>query len=64
MKDKQLEALIRKNVAKASAPKAKNRPTYDPTLDATRRPAERTNPDDPKQEETTQLFKEMKRREF
>jgi hypothetical protein len=64
VKDKELEALIRKNVAKASAPKAKKRPTYDATLDATRRPSEKTDDHDPAQEETKEFFKAMKRREF
>ena len=44
MKDKQLEALIKKNMAKAEKPKSKVRPTYDSTLDVTRRP-ERPHPD-------------------
>jgi hypothetical protein len=64
MKDKQLEALIRKNVAKASAPKAKQRPTYDATLDATRRPSEKGGEQNPADEETREFFKAMKRREF
>ncbi|HUO52571.1 MAG TPA: hypothetical protein VMT93_08635 [Gemmatimonadaceae bacterium] len=53
MDEKQLEALARKNAAKAAAqrkPKAK----YDSTLPA----------DDEAAEEAKKLFKEMKRREF
>ena len=64
MKDKELEALIRKNVAKASAPKAKKRPTYDATLDATRRPSEKADDHDASQEENKEFFKAMKRRGF
>jgi hypothetical protein len=64
VKDKQLEALIKKNVAKASAPKAKKRPTYDSTLDATRRPSEKAEDHDPADEERKEFFKAMKRREF
>jgi hypothetical protein len=58
MKDKQLEALIKKNMAKAEKPKSKVRPTYDSTLDATRRPER------PDQQEHEEFFDEMKRREF
>ena len=57
MDDKQLEALARKNAARATAPKGKRR-TYDPTLEATR------GPDDEQDEERKRFFKEMKRREF
>lgn len=58
MKDKQLEALIKKNMAKAEKPKSKVRPTYDSTLDVTRRPER------PDQQEHEEFFDEMKRREF
>jgi hypothetical protein len=58
MKNKQLEALIKKNMAKAAQPKSKVRPTYDPTLDATRRPER------PDQQEHEEFFDDMKRREF
>lgn len=58
MKDKQFEKLMKQNMAKASKPKAKDRPTYDPTLEATRRP-EAGN-----QAEREEFFSEMKRREF
>lgn len=58
MKDKQFEKLIKKNMEKAAKPKQKDRPTYDPTLEATKRP----DPGD--QAETEEFFSEMKRREF
>ncbi|HEX5435828.1 MAG TPA: hypothetical protein VFW98_01620 [Gemmatimonadaceae bacterium] len=57
MDEKQLIALARRNAAKAQA-KAKTRPVYDATLEATR-PAE---PE--KAVEAERLFREMKRREF
>jgi hypothetical protein len=58
MKDKQFEKLMKKTMQQAAKPKAKDRPTYDPTLEATRRP-EAGN-----QSETEEFFSEMKRREF
>jgi hypothetical protein len=58
MKDKQFDKLMKKNMEKAAKPKAKDRPTYDSTLEATRRP-EAGN-----QAETEEFFSEMKRREF
>ncbi len=58
MNDKQLAALVRKTAAKAAKAKAPRRKTYDATLDATRRPE--TDED----AEATELFKEMKKREF
>lgn len=58
MNEKQLAALVRKTAAKAAKPKTNPRKTYDPTLDATRRPE--TEEDT----EAAELFKEMKRREF
>ena len=58
MNEKQLQALARKNAAKALATQKKVRPSYDPTLDATR-PA-----DAPQGSEAGRLFKEMKKREF
>jgi hypothetical protein len=57
MDDKQLEALARKNAARAAAPKGKRR-TYDQTLEATRGPEAEDD------EERKRFFKEMKRREF
>lgn len=56
MKDKQLEALIRKTTGKAVADKAKRARFIDPTLEATRAPEEEQGDE--------KLFKEMKRREF
>ena len=58
MKDKQFEKLMKKTMEQAARPKMKDRPTYDPTLEATRR-AEAGN-----QLETEEFFSEMKRREF
>ncbi|HPF62135.1 MAG: hypothetical protein KC544_07645 [Gemmatimonadetes bacterium] len=57
MKDKQLEALIRKATGKASSDKPQRTRFVDPTLQATR-PAETDQTDSEK------LFKEMKKREF
>jgi hypothetical protein len=58
MDEKQLAKLIKKTVDKASKPKAPPRKTYDPTLDATRRPHS------VKDEEANELFEQMKKREF
>jgi hypothetical protein len=58
MDEKQLAKLVKKTVAKASKPKTPPRKSYDPTLDATRRP--RTDQDD----EAQDLFNQMKKREF
>jgi hypothetical protein len=57
MDDKQLAKLVKKTVAKAARPKNQGK-TYDPTLDATRRP-----PSD-KDDEAAELFQQMKKREF
>ena len=57
MKDKQLEALIRKATGKASSDKPQRTRFVDPTLQATR-PAETDQTDSEK------LFKEMRKREF
>ena len=59
MDDKQLAKLIRKNAAKAAQP-SRLRPAkkYDPTLQ------NREDEDDAAANERTQMFKEMKRREF
>ncbi len=56
MKDKQLEALIRKTTGKAISDKAKRARFIDPTLEATRPPEDEQGDE--------KLFKEMKRREF
>lgn len=57
MKDKQLEALIRKTTGKVAQDKAKRERFIDPTLEATKRP-------DGEREDSDKLFKEMKKREF
>ncbi len=57
MNDKQLQALVRKNAAKAAKVTGKPRTFSDPTLEATRSP-ERDDSDAQK------IFKEMKKREF
>jgi hypothetical protein len=59
MDDKQLAKLIRKNAAKAAKP-SRLRPAkkYDPTLQ------NREEGDEAAEAERTQLFKEMKKREF
>ena len=70
MNEKQLQALIRKTAAKAEKAKPKKRPSYDPTLDATRgADAEPLAPDTTPGEQDTlggadEIFKEMKRRSF
>ena len=58
MNDKQLEALARKNAAKAHGGGKPTRKVYDATLQATR-PAD--TEDDA---EALRIFREMKRREF
>jgi hypothetical protein len=57
MNEKQLQALIRK-MEKQAKPKGKPARWNDPTLSATNRD------DEAKVEEATEMFKEMKRREF
>lgn len=57
MKDSQLKALIRKTTGKAEQKKPQQRPSFDPTIEATRTDDDRTG-------EARELFKEMKRREF
>ena len=56
--EKQIQALARKNAAKAVAQQKKARPSYDATLDATR-PS-----DAPTGSDADRIFKEMKKREF
>lgn len=59
MNEKQLQALIKKNAAKAErAQKQKQRPAFDATLDATR-PTDATD-----ESEADAIFREMKKREF
>lgn len=57
MKDKQLEALIRKAEKQALATKGKKARFVDPTIEATRNEEEADA-------DRKELFKEMKRREF
>ena len=59
MKDSQLTALIKKTAAKAALPKKQARPSFDPTLEATRGGKEPISGT-----EAEEIFKEMKRREF
>lgn len=59
MNEKEVQALIKKMAAKATAKKKETRPTYDPTLEATKREAPSEEG-----EQRTHFFKEMKRREF
>ena len=59
MNEKEVQALIKKITAKANQKKKEPRPTYDPTLTATKREAPSEEG-----EQRTQFFKEMKRREF
>ena len=59
MNEKQLQALIKKNAARAErAQKQKQRPAFDSTLDATR------SPDVADESEADAIFREMKKREF
>lgn len=57
VKDKQLEALIRKTTGKVAQDKARRTRFIDPTLEATKRPETEGT-------ESEKLFKEMKKREF
>ena len=56
MDDKQLAKLIRKNAANAARSKAVPSKTYDPTAPV--------RDEDDAAQERTQLFKDMKKREF
>jgi hypothetical protein len=56
MNDKQMAKLIR-DVSKQAEQRSKKARFVDPTLEA-------TNPDAEINEDTTQMFKDMKRREF
>ncbi|MGH7718101.1 MAG: hypothetical protein ACREON_04560 [Gemmatimonadaceae bacterium] len=58
MNDKQLQALIKKNMAKAEKKKPRPRPSYDRTVEVTR-PS-----DAPESSEAEEIFTEMKKREF
>ena len=59
MKDSQLQKLLKKTQAKAEAKASKPRPSFDPTLDATKKARIDDAPG-----EAEEIFKEMKRREF
>lgn len=59
MKDNQLQKLLKKTQAKAEAKAARPRPSFDATLDATKKPGTDDAPGD-----AEEIFKEMKRREF
>ena len=59
MKDNQLQKLLKKTQAKATEKAARPRPSFDATLEATKKPGA-----DGPGEEATEIFKEMKRREF
>ncbi len=59
MKDRDLDKLIRKATGKAAGNKSRRTRFVDPTLEATKRPDQEEKGDD-----STKLFKEMKRREF
>lgn len=59
MNDKQLQALVRKNAAKAAKASQKRSAYTDPTLEATRGTSDTGDDSDAKK-----IFKEMKKREF
>jgi hypothetical protein len=59
VKDNQLAKLLKKTQAQAQAKAAKPRPSFDPTLEATKKPGTDDGPG-----EAEEIFKEMKRREF
>jgi hypothetical protein len=58
MNEKEMQALLKKTMAKAAAKKNPNRPTYDKALDATRIDRPEAS------EDATEIFKEMKKRTF
>ena len=70
MNEKQLQALIKKTAAKAERAKPKRRPSYDPTLDATRTEEQPQGEggaaaaDQGDLGDADQIFKEMKKRSF
>jgi hypothetical protein len=59
VKDNQLSKLLKKTQAKADQKASRPRPSFDATLDATKRPEDQDASADAKE-----IFKEMKRREF
>lgn len=58
VKNKQMEALIKKAAERATSDKRRRPRFVDPTLQATKRPDQEEDAD------RQQLFKDMKRREF
>ena len=60
MKDSQLQKLLKKTQAKAEAKASKPRPSFDATLEATKK----RGADEEDRGEAEEIFKEMKRREF
>jgi hypothetical protein len=60
VKDNQLQKLLKKTQAQAAAKAAKPRPSFDATLEATKKPGVT----DEGPGEAEEIFKEMKRREF
>ena len=60
VKDNQLQKLLKKTQAQATAKAAKPRPSFDATLDATKKPGGEDGPG----ADAEEIFKEMKRREF
>ncbi len=59
MKDNQLQKLLKKTQAKAEEKASKPKPSFDHTLQATRKPGV-----EDVDGEAAEIFKEMKRREF
>jgi hypothetical protein len=59
VKDNQLAKLLKKTQAQAAAKAAKPRPSFDATLEATKKQGTEDAPG-----EAEEIFKEMKRREF
>jgi hypothetical protein len=60
VKDNQLQKLLKKTQAQAAAKAAKPRPSFDATLEATKKPGGEDGPG----ADADEIFKEMKRREF
>jgi hypothetical protein len=58
MNEKQLQALLKKTQAAAAKKQAQKKPAFDPTLEATR-PKQTADESD-----ASEIFREMKKREF
>ncbi|MCE2940764.1 MAG: hypothetical protein ACK53A_10675 [Gemmatimonadota bacterium] len=58
MNEKQMQALLKKTQAKAAQKAAKSKPSFDPTLEATR-PKQTADDSD-----ASDIFRTMKKREF